>query len=309
MFRSATVHPQVWDAVLTLKFYGDESADQTRSRVFTVAGVFGIEEEWTLAIQQWQRITRGRKFHANEWELPVGRTTEEHNEFKDSYRRLTISLAESHLVGIAISLDLGCLQKHLPGLPPETAYCKCFTDVLRLTGELAKEQEDEELAAKFEYVFDSRLETDGTASQIYQSFRLLPEWRETEVFDTKVVFEGGDEPRLEMADLLAREAMKEIDRTLTGIPPQRRLSFGALDSATVAGVKKFHFRHYGDDYCAKWRQQVDSPQGQSDRKEYEQWLVDNGCVQNGHTHDTIANRSRFYNWLENKEALLKKKDS
>jgi hypothetical protein len=295
--------------VFTLKFYGDESADETRSRVFTVAGVFGTEDEWAIAIRQWLRITRGRKFHAKDWESAHGRTPEQHAASLDLYKALTISLAESYLVGMAIALDLTSLRKHLPDVPLETAYCKCFTDVLRYTGGMARKQAGEGRSASFEYVFDSRLETDGTASQIYQSFRTLPEWNGTDIFDANVVFEGGDEPRLEMADLFAREAMKELDRTITGIPSRRRRSYETLDTATLAGTKKFHFIQYQDEYCAEWRSTVDGPQGQRDRREYEKWLAENGCIQNGHIYDTIANRARFYNWLENKEAFSKEKSS
>src|SRR5712692_3270800 len=71
------------------------------------------------------------------------------------------------------------LKKYLSDVPAETAYCKCFTDLLRHVGNMAKRQEGETRDAKFEFVFDSRLETDGTASQIYRSFRTLPEWRDT----------------------------------------------------------------------------------------------------------------------------------
>src|SRR5438445_11457854 len=117
-------------------------------------------------------------------------------------------MAESYLVGMAIALDLVSLKPCLPDTPPETAYCKCFTAILRNTGEMAKRLPEEERDARIEYTFDSRLETDGTASQIYQSFRNLPEWLGTDIFDTKVTLEGGDEPRREIADLLAREAMK-----------------------------------------------------------------------------------------------------
>ena len=35
--------------MVTLKLFGDESADATKSRVFAVAGVIGSESEWTLA--------------------------------------------------------------------------------------------------------------------------------------------------------------------------------------------------------------------------------------------------------------------
>ena len=293
--------------MFTLKLYGDESADETRSRVFTVAGVFGTDDEWALAIRDWLRHTRGLRFHAKECESAYGKTAEQRAANRELYKRLTITLAESYLVGIAVSMDLASQRKHLPGLPHESAYCKCFTDLLRHVGNMVRRQPGELRDANCEFVFDSRLETDGTASQIYQSFRTLPEWRETEIFDTKVTFEGGDEPRLEMADLLAREAMKELDRKLTGVPARQRTSYEALKNAEIGGTRKFIFIEYDDEYCAGWRDLVNSPQGQTDLREYEKWLKDNGCVQNGHTHDTIANRARFYNWLENKEAILKMK--
>ena len=160
-----------------------------------------------------------------------GKSKERYDADKELYKSLTITLAESHLVGLSIALDLTALNRHLPGVPPETAYCKCFTDILRHTGEMARRQDGELRDSQFEYVFDSRLETDGTASQIYESFRTLPEWNGMHVFDTKVTFEVGDEPRLEMSDLFAREAMKELDRKLTGIPSRVKRSIACSGSS------------------------------------------------------------------------------
>lgn len=292
--------------MFTLKLYGDESADETRSRVFAVAGVFGTEDDWARAIRQWLRYTRGVKFHANECESNYGKTPEVRAADLALYKQLTILLAESYLVGMTLALDLGSLKRHLPGVPSEIAYCKCFVDLLRNVGNMAKRQPGEERDATCEFVFDSRLETDGTASQIYEAFRTLPEWQDTKIFNTKVTFERGDEPRLEMADLLAREAMKELDRKFTGAPARQRRAYEALEKAEIGGTRKFIFIEYGDDYCVKWRDTVNSPQGQSDLKAYEKWLIDNGCVQSGHVHDTIAHRARFHNWLKTHETLLKK---
>ena len=69
----------------------------------------------------------------------------------------------------------------------------------------------------------------------------------------------------------------------------------------MAGVNKFIFINRDSDYCESWRNQVNGPQGQADRAAYEKWLVDTGNLQNGHVHDTHANRVRFYAWLENTE--------
>src|SRR5205823_10316177 len=99
---------------------------------------------------------------------------------------------------------------------------------------MARRLPEEEADSKMEYVFDSRVETDGTAVVIYQAFRNLPDWLGTDIFNTKVIYEGGDEPRLEMADLLAREAMKELDRKITGARAKRR-SYEALENATLGG--------------------------------------------------------------------------
>lgn len=52
----------------------------------------------------------------------------------------------------------------------------------------------------------------GTTSILYTMLSNEREWADTGLFNANITFEGGDEPRLEMADLLARESMKEFDR-------------------------------------------------------------------------------------------------
>lgn len=88
--------------------YGDESADETKSRVFTIAGVIGTEDEWLLAGREWLRRTRGVPFHATDLESKDVRS-EDRQKHKDNlklYFDLTQILAESYLAGWAYSLDL-----------------------------------------------------------------------------------------------------------------------------------------------------------------------------------------------------------
>jgi hypothetical protein len=47
--------------MVTLKFYGDESADETNSRVFSVAGVIGTEDEWAEAMRLEKRDALAKK--------------------------------------------------------------------------------------------------------------------------------------------------------------------------------------------------------------------------------------------------------
>jgi hypothetical protein len=65
-------------------------------------------------------------------------------------------------------------------------------------------------------------------------------------------------PELEMADLLAREAMKELDRTLTGARPEARRSYHELRDAPIDGTRKFIFQNRDREYCERWRDVVTS---------------------------------------------------
>lgn len=295
-------------SMVTLKFYGDESADATSSRVFSVAGVIGTDDEWAEAMRPWLRRTRGLAFHANKCESQFAKTDhEKHEENLKLYRDLTVILAESHLVGIAVSLDIKSRDECLPGIPKDFGYYKCLTDVLVNLGQITRDfnaHPNEPEDAKVEFTFASRVESDGTAGTIYGMFRTLPEWVDTSIFEAKVCFQAAaKEPRLEVADLLTREAMKEVDRKLTQSARPQRRSFQALDK-----TGKFIWIERDRAYCERWRDQVNSEQGKADLEDYKRWLVDTKRVQNGQPHDNMANRALFYGWLEKRDALAKKKN-
>jgi hypothetical protein len=168
---------------------------------------------------------------------------------------------------------------------------------------------DEEDDVRLEFTFHSRLESDGTAGTIYKMFRTLPEWVGTSVFHTTVGFEKGSEPRLEMPDLLAREAMKELDRKIINARPKARRSYRALRDAEMDGTKKFIFTEHDRVYCERWGDSMNQPESQVMLEEYEQWLAQTGRVQNGRQHDNMANRALFYTWLENREELPRRPDA
>src|SRR5688572_2273593 len=113
--------------------YGDESADETKSRVFAVAGVVGNEPEWALGIREWLRITRGLPFHATDVER-LGTTGQE------LYKKLTLSLAGSYLVGFAVALDL---KSHAEifgkDAPRDWAYFKALADVIGAAARTARQ--------------------------------------------------------------------------------------------------------------------------------------------------------------------------
>jgi len=75
-----------------------------------------------------------------------------------------------------------------------------------------------------------------------------------------------------MADLLAREAMKELDRKITGIPNKERSSFAALRDS-----KHFVFVERDRGYCTEWRSQLDRMMDENggSREGFKEWLESN----------------------------------
>jgi hypothetical protein len=295
--------------VITLKFFGDESADETKSRVFAVAIVAGTEDEWTRPEREWLRRNRGLEFHANKCESEYARhpDRQKHVDNLKRYRDLTTILAESHLVGLSVALDLKSQRECLPGVHRDTGYYKCFSDVIANCARMANafnNDHDQHDEVRLEFAFDSRTESDGTARTIYAMFRDSPEWADSSIFDVNVSFEAEPNPRLEMADLLAREAMKELDRKITHVRPEPGKSYQALD-----GSGKFIWIEHDRAYCERWRDKVKSPESEADLQDYKKWLVDTKRVQNGRLADNPTNRVLFYAWLEKRDASTKRDES
>src|SRR4051794_4130150 len=98
-----------------ISVYGDESADETKKRVFAVAGVIGPEPVWEQLDQRWASRTGGVHFHAKDCDSDRGdfaNTTHESN--KALYRDLTVLLAESGLGGWGIAIDLIARREVFP---------------------------------------------------------------------------------------------------------------------------------------------------------------------------------------------------
>ena len=285
----------------TLKLYCDESADGTQNQVFAIGAVIGTEEEWARPVLEWLRATRGLPFHAADCEskFAYDPDPQKHLDNLALYKRVTTVLAESPLVGIAVALDLQATHACLPEVPGDIGYTKCFSDIVRCAGEMAQrfnaQYPDEQVRVQF--TFESRRETDGTGRAVYDALSSLPEPSDASVFSPRVAFEPKGNVCLEMADLLAREAMKEFQRKLSASSRPQRRSFQALANASRDGTPKFIWVEHDRAFCEQWRKRVDSVEGHEDRKDYAQWLEANGLS------DGQANRARFYNWIEHRDAV------
>ena len=193
--------------------YGDESSDETKQRVFAVSGVVGTEEMWSKLQKDWLLRTNGIAFHAKDCESDQGdyRSTP-HAENQSLYRDLATLVAESGLCGWSFAIDLEAQRRVFPDAP-DLAYYKGFTEVIEAMGRFAAHY-----AQDVSFVFDSRHESNFNAGLLYKMFRRA-KTIDGLCDDTLRFASARDEPRLQAADLVAREAMKALDNQ---VGPKKR---------------------------------------------------------------------------------------
>jgi hypothetical protein len=279
---------------VVLSVFGDESADETKQRVFAVSGIVGTESEWKLAEQAWVDRTGGKVFHAADCEYE--------KQF-DLYKDLTQILAKGYVAGIGIALDLISLREFLPDILPDAGYYVCFHKVIAAMAQMARDW-NERVAAnpecgdeqvQLEFTFDHRIESKQNAGRLYSTFINQPEWKNSIILDTKIAFESREKPHIQMADLIAREAMKDLDRQIgPNTFPERK--------SKIALKEKDHFKFVGldRDYCKLWRDRMSTLEVESgiSRKGYARWLSDRGRVQDNRPHDNWSNRALYLAWLD-----------
>lgn len=108
---------------LMLFAFGDESADETKERVFAVAGVIGSEEQWESLEKKWGARCNGIPFHANDCDSNHGDfKVFSHQQNKDRYRDLTVLLTQSGLGGFGIALDLFAQKLIFPQAPGDSLF-------------------------------------------------------------------------------------------------------------------------------------------------------------------------------------------
>jgi hypothetical protein len=279
--------------IIVLSAFGDESADETGQRVFAVAVVIGSEDAWRPAESAWVARTGGAIFHATDCESEFANDPDrsKHPTNQELYKDLTNIIASSYLFGGGMVLDLMAYREYFPGVPDDTAYYKCFTDVIRWTAEAAARFPVPE---PIEYTFDCRLKSAYNSGVLYDMLVNMPEWKANIFMRHKLSFAGNKNPRIQMADLVARETMKWLDNE---IGPRKRPLRKSM--AALAASNGFFFEKMDREYCARWRDQMPNLMAQVGFTEqaYAEWLGSHGL------DDNITNRLRYLAWLQNKGLL------
>ena len=275
-----------------LKVFGDESFDEKGQRVSAVAALIGTEKEWVHLVEKWTETTGGREFHAAEWETEYANhpDKEKHKENRRIYAELTKLIVESGLRGFGVAFDIASCREHFPAVNSEEGFYKCFADIVNACGSLAiTEKRKIE-----EFTMDNRKGKEYNAGLIYQYFMQRPEWQRENIFLTsKLSFDNRSNPRIQIADLVARETMKFLDNY---VGPVRRVMRGSLKALATAN-QRIQFTAYEGPYFKSWRDQMGELEKSSGTniQEYAKWLIANKQPENW------SSRFHFIIWLAAKD--------
>lgn len=261
-----------------MKVFCDESTDGTQSRVFAMAGLVGREDDWVVAEQTWRGLTRGEVFHAADWEH-LGRL--------DEYKELTLALAGSKIAGRAVAVDLAAVQESFPEILPDVGYYKCLLKVVSWLVENVAAKLNEPI----EFTFDNREHSNFNARKLYQSMVAKSDWPAAVLMIESPRFDSRQNPRMQMADLVAREAMKDLNCQLGPAERERRKSMVSLFTRG-----HFNFGVIDREYCESWRSAVEKTERMSNIGErLSRWLMERRL------DDNWSNRIAFMEWLESNE--------
>jgi hypothetical protein len=214
--------------------FGDESADQKAQIVFAVAALVGPDSVWDSAVGEWIKVTEGKEFHAAEWESHHGR---------ESYLQLARVVQSSGLRGQGVAIDLPAFRAAFPDLKTQDyAYHKCFIEVVDKLIKVSAEQGYKEL----KFTFDGR-QGQGTTGLLYDSITAQKGWADAFFFADEISFGNRKNPRIQIADMVARETMRGFLCARENVEPKEPLRIlGHAD-------KRIWFDFLVEDYFSQWR--------------------------------------------------------
>lgn len=267
-----------------ISVYGDESADETRERVFSVAGVVGLEEDWQSLQQKWDERCGGIPFHANDCES----NQEDFKHFPDPenkarYKDLSLLLANSGLGGYGIAVDLIARREIFPATPAGLDYYKCLLELIERMKNFANYNKE-----KVKFTFDMRPEGPFNSGFLYSIARSTSSWNPH--LDSEIAFAcSKDNSRVQVADLFAREVMKVLDNMIGPKKRKARKSWLALSK-----TGRFHMEVYTKEWFVDLKAKMpkfEMETGMSIR-DYGQWLKDTK-----RNIDNISNRFAYMQFV------------
>lgn len=279
----------MWSA-LVLPVFGDESHDERTERVFSVTGLIGRQSDWDALELKWSDRTGGQVFHATDCNTDQGDYKNTgHDDNQTLYKDLTQLIAKSGLFGYSHTMDLIAEREAFGNtLLPDARYYWLFSKVVASCaryGYLCVPQET------VEFTFDARLESNYNATQWYAYMQSLNEWEHRAFIADKISFATRKTVGIQIADLVAREAMKHLDNIIGPVKRPMRLSMKALND-----TQRFGFRFYTGQYFSGFVKSLEDlendPSFPVKRAAYGAWLKQRGLT------DNHANRIQYFAYVD-----------
>lgn len=269
--------------------FGDDSADETKKRVFAVAGVVATDTQWAQLSQKWIDRNGGVPFHATDCESDQGDYKDrEHSKNQELYKDLTTMLAESGAFGFGVAIEIPGYRAAYPELDEEMGYYKAFFEVIYKLSDVAKTFYRDSI----KFTFDNRTQSNYPAATLY----------DTMVNDAATMADGPKlfeeisfvssikQPKIQVGDLFAREVMKELDNRIGPVKRPRRRSM-----TTLVDTGRFGCDMYMQDYFVDMRKKtalLEQNDKEFNRHTYLAWINKNGIV------DTLGNRFKFLAFMK-----------
>jgi hypothetical protein len=272
--------------------FGDDSADETKQRVFAVAGVIATAAVWEKLERQWLDRNCGIPFHATDCDSDQGDYADRpHAKNKEQYRDLIHILADSGAWGFGTALDLSGYRDFYPPDTDQLAYYKAFFEVVRFLADLGKTHFHDSV----KFTFDYRAESNYPAGQLYSALLKDRSLDAPKIFGEISFASSREQPRIQIADLLARETMKELDNRIGPIKRNRRKSMQALVDTGHFGFDLL-LREFFEDMRKKTLE-LERQDKEFNRFKYAEWL------RNYRLDDNAANRFKFLAFVSAKDPL------
>ncbi len=212
-------------------------------------------------------------FHAKDCETDRGEfATTPHAENQQLYADLATLIAKSKIFGYSHAVDLVALKAVFgDDILWDSPFYFCFTRVLHdlaRNGYLSLPQEPVEVT------FDCRRESTYNTAQLYEYARRLRDWHFKDFLADKISFTSRATTGIQVADLLARESMKALDRHVG----QSRALRGSL--LAILKGKRFKFAMYSTEFIEQMKAGIETSEAPFRKADYQAWLNANGVIDN-----------------------------